>query len=69
MILKIIVTIVFVLVGLMTLRLVSGDSGTKIAKRDRRALAKRRQGSEAMIRCDTCGKWHAPTEPCTCSSS
>ena len=70
MILKIIVTIVFVLVGLMALRLVTGETTARVAKRKTtRVMAERRKNSEPMVRCARCDAWHAPGEPCSCSSS
>ncbi len=70
MILKIIVTIIFVLVGMMALRLVSGETTARVAKRKTtRVLNERRKNSEPMVRCTRCDAWHAPEEPCTCSSS
>ena len=70
MILKILVTVIFVLVGLLGLRLVSGDTTARVAKRkSARVMAERRKNSDPMIRCPRCDAWHDPAEPCTCSSS
>jgi hypothetical protein len=70
MVLKIIVTIIFVLFGLLALRLVSGDTSARVTKRKtERVMAERRKNSEPMVRCARCDAWHTPGETCDCSSS
>ncbi len=70
MVLKIIVTIIFVLAALLVLRLVSGDTTARVAKRkSARIMAERQKNSEPMVRCAQCNAWHTPGETCDCSSS
>ncbi len=69
MILKIVFTALAVMAALTVLRVVNGRSSASVARdRTKRALAKRRRESAAMVRCPRCDAWHDPAEPCACSS-